>query len=386
MYWYISFLRPPPCRASVGAPVVCTPQIANDLRTELYPEPQSIFYKWILLSPEPERANRPKPYKLTTWRPEDAFKELKVPPPKRALHGEMWRLILSATPEVLKTVDLVGTQDVPFPVMSLPIEFSGEGARSTEKQDGLQRLYALPQGLLMAVQEKTAFDLDKKVWDSGIGLSAWLVNLLRSTPDFEAGLRRDLLINLTGFTQCRCLELGSGTGIVSMTLAAMLSNSETLLETTTTVVATDLASAMPVLKRNLLINKALFSQVKICAAVLDWEAHLAGEKAPLPKCVRAMKSVDIIFMADVTYNTAAFPALMATLKRINTWARDKPMIVLGYKERDPDERTFWEMAREIGVKFERVGTQEGMGEEPVEIYIALGTALDKGPLKRRKSV
>lgn len=34
MYWYLSFLRPPPVSAALGEPVVITPQVANDLRTE----------------------------------------------------------------------------------------------------------------------------------------------------------------------------------------------------------------------------------------------------------------------------------------------------------------------------------------------------------------
>lgn len=34
MYWYLSFLRPPPVATPLGEPVVITPQVANDLRTE----------------------------------------------------------------------------------------------------------------------------------------------------------------------------------------------------------------------------------------------------------------------------------------------------------------------------------------------------------------
>jgi hypothetical protein len=35
MYFYLSFLRPPPVSSPVGKPIVFTPQVANDLRTEL---------------------------------------------------------------------------------------------------------------------------------------------------------------------------------------------------------------------------------------------------------------------------------------------------------------------------------------------------------------
>lgn len=38
MYWYLSFLRPPPVSAPLGEAVVITPQVANDLRTEYVPQ------------------------------------------------------------------------------------------------------------------------------------------------------------------------------------------------------------------------------------------------------------------------------------------------------------------------------------------------------------
>lgn len=34
MYWYLSFLRPPPVAIHLGENITITPQIANDLRTE----------------------------------------------------------------------------------------------------------------------------------------------------------------------------------------------------------------------------------------------------------------------------------------------------------------------------------------------------------------
>lgn len=34
MYYYLSFLRPPPKTASAADGITITPQIANDLRTE----------------------------------------------------------------------------------------------------------------------------------------------------------------------------------------------------------------------------------------------------------------------------------------------------------------------------------------------------------------
>ncbi|TFY81984.1 hypothetical protein EWM64_g2029 [Hericium alpestre] len=53
MYYYISFLRPPPLQSPLTAPITITPQVSNDLRTEPYPDPIDIFYAWTLPSAAP---------------------------------------------------------------------------------------------------------------------------------------------------------------------------------------------------------------------------------------------------------------------------------------------------------------------------------------------
>ena len=77
-------------------------------------------------------------------------------------------------------------------------------------------------------------------------------------------------------------------------------------------------------------------------------------------------------MADVTYNTASFPALIKTLRSIlglRCSSARAPLILLGYKERDPAERTLWDLARAIGIQLEKVGERPGAGGEPVEVWI-----------------
>jgi hypothetical protein len=93
-------------------------------------------------------------------------------------------------------------------------------------------------------------------------------------------------------------------------------------------------------------------------------------------------------MADVTYNTTSFPALISTLKRLSSVQRsssdnassqttaaesaqhdDRLLVLLAYKERDPAERSLWDMAQEIGLVFEEVDRVCGAGGAPVEIYL-----------------
>ena len=101
-------------------------------------------------------------------------------------------------------------------------------------------------------------------------------------------------------------------------------------------------------------------------------------------------------MADVTYNTSSFPALLRTLAAVLALTAENsssthsggvgpnpdldsdedsdgkcgPLVVLAYKERDPAERQLWGMmARETGVVLECVGKQDGAGGLPVEIWL-----------------
>lgn len=76
-------------------------------------------------------------------------------------------------------------------------------------------------------------------------------------------------------------------------------------------------------------------------------------------------------MADVTYNTASFPALIRTLTTLIELnpIEKPPVILLGYKERDAAERSLWTMAEKAGICFEHVGEKPGAGGAPIEIWI-----------------
>ena len=125
-------------------------------------------------------------------------------------------------------------------------------------------------------------------------------------------------------------------------------------------------SALPLLGHNVLTNGSLFiPPARPTPLSLNWDDET------LPAEVHAVGGFDAIIMADVTYNTASFPSLVRTISsliRLSPPTRS-PVIVLGYKERDPEERTLWDMVKQIGVTLERVGERQGSGREPVEIWI-----------------
>jgi hypothetical protein len=110
-------------------------------------------------------------------------------------------------------------------------------------------------------------------------------------------------------------------------------------------------------------NIALNSVDRVSAAVLDWEA-------PLPP---SASNIPVVVAADVTYNTASFPALVATLERLLKAKVEggAPRLLLAYKQRDPGERELWTMLKDRGIGTVLVDTVQG-AEERGEIEIWVG--------------
>lgn len=79
-------------------------------------------------------------------------------------------------------------------------------------------------------------------------------------------------------------------------------------------------------------------------------------------------------MADVTYNTASFTALLDTVVNLLRGptpdpSTPSPMILLAYKCRDPAERTLWSDASARGISFVQVDQIKGVREPAVEIWL-----------------
>lgn len=182
MFFYISFLRPPPVQAGPYGTVSITPQISNDLRTDALDTPQDLYYAWALHAPLPRNPKAPlvtKAVKFTTLRPASAYKALDIPVPNGVREGQYWRLVLTGAPPGNDTgtaaAITLGARDVgraPFPVMSMPIAFIGRGSKGAAKQEMIERTFLVPcradgedQGTkalaALSFRESTAFDLDK---------------------------------------------------------------------------------------------------------------------------------------------------------------------------------------------------------------------------------
>ncbi|KAH9074847.1 putative methyltransferase-domain-containing protein [Lactarius deliciosus] len=372
MFFYISFLRTPPHSSSSlrSSSVVFTPQVSNDLRTEPFPTSVDIFYWWI--SHTPQNAIRlSEPAKLTTWRQENAYKPLQIPPPSKSVIGSAGTdccLVLSSSPVTASSIINLCDPNVgriPFPVVSLPIRISTQQGKAptkaSTKQEAITRTFRLfdedaATTPLMHIKETVSFDLDKKLWDSGIGLSAWLVRLTAAAAS-QPALVQELRSRLFAPKECHIIELGAGTGIVSLVLAALRSSDTACAAHETRIFSTDLLSSMELMNYNIRANTTLYPHFPPTALPLDWDEE------ELPEAIRGRRGgFDLVVMADVAYNTSSFPALL-------TGARE-PLVLLAYKERDSGERRLWDMmARRVSIVLERVGSEAGAGGPPVEIWM-----------------
>ena len=188
MFFYLSFLRPPPLQAPHYGTISITPQISNDLRTEPFENSQDLYFSWSLQTGQSlinTNTDITKPLKLTTWRPSTAYKEIPVPLPPGIRQGQSWRLIITGSVQSHgrsrpDTIDLSSEEigkSVPFPVMSMPVLFSTTGTKFVSKQERVERMYSIRlsgstgmRGIegdedgsvaLLRFTEQTSFDLDK---------------------------------------------------------------------------------------------------------------------------------------------------------------------------------------------------------------------------------
>ena len=170
MFYYISFLRPPPAQASLAHTdqILITPQICNDLRTEYCQDTTDLYFSWALL-PDQTHPVITKPTKLTSWRSTNAYKEIAVPRPQNLRDGQSWQLILSAGTSRKDQLIPLYDKDIghtPFPVTSMPVLFTSR-PRKAAKQEQIVRSYLLraptqeAPAETFSVREQTSFDLDK---------------------------------------------------------------------------------------------------------------------------------------------------------------------------------------------------------------------------------
>lgn len=126
------------------------------------------------------------------------------------------------------------------------------------------------------------------------------------------------------------LELGSGCGIVGIALAQSFS---------CTVTLTDLPGALDLLQANIDLAKPV-ERSCLHTSSLDWSHEVWS--------YRPGEDLDLIVMADCTYNPDTSPELVLTLSRL-CQTHPEALVVVSLKRRHASEAIFFELMSNAGL-------------------------------------
>lgn len=167
------------------------------------------------------------------------------------------------------------------------------------------------------------------------------------------------------------IELGSGCGLVGITLAALRPKCHILL--------TDLPEAMDILGYNISQSQpALGSKVE--QMVLDWDDKLPPSVAP--------ERYDLVLVSECTYNDRSIPALVKTLFAL-AGGSPAAVFVVATKVRHCSEAVFFDLMSHSGfVEVERLSIPlpdpqkkaSGQDLEHVDVYILSGAQMQGQPI------
>ncbi|KAJ5819109.1 hypothetical protein N7474_004700 [Penicillium riverlandense] len=159
----------------------------------------------------------------------------------------------------------------------------------------MSRIFSIPTSsgedytLTLHEPSLTADNLGMKTWVSSYLLSRRLHNLLESPPQLVPTTSTDPSLR-TEHKPLRALELGSGTGLVGLSFAALRGKSAT-------VHLTDLPEIVPNLAHNAALNVELLTKTSadVTTGVLDWS--VTPDPLPTPE-----ERFDVILAADPLYS------------------------------------------------------------------------------------
>lgn len=135
----------------------------------------------------------------------------------------------------------------------------------------------------------------------------------------------DVIFRRSKDRSLRAIELGAGCGLVGLAMAKLHSHVDVLL--------TDLIEAEEITNRN--IASAIVPKTSSASfEVLDWTQPL-----PPSTCGRP---IDLILIADCTYNAAFIPSLVGTLVALMKTSPEA-LVVVATKTRHSSEAVFFEL-------------------------------------------
>lgn len=157
--------------------------------------------------------------------------------------------------------------------------------------------------------------------ESGCGGKVWIAGELLSKYVLDKGI----------YNKKKCIELGSGTGLVGLTLGLSKKRDDDL-----EIYITDIDGLVPLMEKNIELNKL---DGTVIAETLSW-----GDILP-----SYTDGVDVILAADCVYLEAAFPLLEKTLLDL-TDKDEEVLVLMSYrKRRKADSKFFSKIKKNFNV-------------------------------------
>ncbi|KAK0218218.1 putative methyltransferase-domain-containing protein [Armillaria fumosa] len=173
------------------------------------------------------------------------------------------------------------------------------------------------------------------------------------------------LFDKTALANKEILELGAGTGLLSIALSTWIKN----------YIVTDIREILPLLEKNISLNYAGSTDAtNISIAELDW---LSLHAMPTKQRSRVFQfpAVDLVLVVDCIYHPSLTPALVDTIDYLSTPGRTTVMVVVELRDEDA-VRVFLELwLGTPGWEIWRIGRSNGL---PRPYVIWVGRKVDVG--------
>ncbi|KIN02160.1 hypothetical protein OIDMADRAFT_41331 [Oidiodendron maius Zn] len=240
-------------------------------------------------------------------------------------------------------------------VRSMDIDVSKAGLKGIS---GMARRVFFSNEKIISICEETGESIARHIWDAGLMLSSYLAitSPINTSPDLGHALPQlPVLKHKLSLSNLNVLELGTGCGIVGITLSIFYPNA-------TQILLTDLPEASEIITHNLSLLSSSRG-ASVTHEVLDWSS-------PLPPRVGNI-NWDIVLVADCTYNPDVVPDLVSTLRSVARGGKKDVLVLLAMKIRHEDEMVCFDLLEQSGfmVKEKAVLPLLMLAGEPEQIEI-----------------
>ncbi|KAI0437281.1 putative methyltransferase-domain-containing protein [Xylaria telfairii] len=407
---YIRLLRPAKIQSSAGGPVISLLfTITTDLGDSfLCPEDGSIDIIVAAVGSAADPADsataprREKPTCRYKWKAGMRVLDAKVkvwPGPQRetlncrfAIYPAQQKLRDPSTPQgALHVGDVlpwrVGADETLRMGVVMPATFEfvdGVCAPVSVRRLGLGSGHLVGDGvdgeLSLQFEEDIGESIARHIWDAGVLTSAYLADACSSAETI-----RELLP--IGHDSFNVLELGSGVGVLGITIASILPKAaaaQGMIVKKARVLLTDLEEAEERARSNISRGEATLGlgsrddmSVSIEYENLDWDEGCEGRFGPLATTI----PWDLVVLSDCTYNVDSLPSLVGTLSALHAAKEQhhkdvdaaKSSVLLATKPRHSSEEALFGLLKDRSWMYRVVKEiplpKIGEEDEVVQIYL-----------------